>query len=38
VVGAYVPDGEPELLTHPAIMEASGVVAGFKLVMARIWE
>ena len=38
VVAVYRPDHHPELLNQPTILEGSGVVAGFKLAMARIWE
>ncbi len=38
VVAVYRPGDQPKLLNQPAILEGSGVVAGFKLAMARIWE
>jgi Uma2 family endonuclease len=38
VVAVYRPGDQPELLNQPEIVEGSGVVAGFKLAMARIWE
>ena len=38
VVAVYRPDDQPKLLNQPAILEGSGVVAGFKLAMARIWD
>jgi Uma2 family endonuclease len=38
VVAVYRPDGQPELFNQPAIVEGSGVVAGFNLAMERIWE
>jgi Uma2 family endonuclease len=38
VVAVYRPADQPELLNQPTIVEGSGVVAGFKLAMERIWE
>jgi Uma2 family endonuclease len=38
IVAVYRPDGQPELHNQPAILGGSGVVAGFRLAMARIWE
>jgi Uma2 family endonuclease len=38
VVAVYRSGGQPKLLNQPAILEGSGVVAGFKLALARIWE
>jgi hypothetical protein len=28
----------PEILTHPTSVQGDGVMAGFELVMARIWH
>jgi Uma2 family endonuclease len=38
VVAVYRQDGQPEVHNQPAILEGRGVIAGFKLAMARIWE
>ncbi len=38
VVVVYGPDGQSEIHEQPAIVEGSGIVAGFRLTMARIWE
>ena len=37
-VSIYRPDDEPEVLIHPSSVQGDGIVAGFELVMARIWE
>ncbi len=38
-VYVYRPGGDsPEVLHHPASVQGSGVVAGFELVMARVWD
>jgi Uma2 family endonuclease len=38
VAAIYRPDHQPELHHQPAVVEGSGVVAGFNLPMGRIWE
>lgn len=38
VVAIYCSDDEPEVLHHPTSVQGNGVVAGFELVMTRIWE
>ena len=38
VVSIYRPDDEPEVLHHPTSVQGNGIVAGFELVMARIWD
>jgi Uma2 family endonuclease len=38
VVAIYRPGDQPEVLHHPTSVQGSGVVAGFELVMTRIWE
>ncbi len=38
VVSIYRPDDELDVLHHPTSVQGSGVMAGFELVMARIWE
>jgi Uma2 family endonuclease len=38
VVSIYRPDDEPEVLHHPTSVQGNGVVAGFELVMTRIWD
>jgi Uma2 family endonuclease len=37
-VSIYRPGECPEILTHPTSVQGDGVVAGFELVMARIWD
>jgi Uma2 family endonuclease len=37
VVGIYRPGDEPEVHQDPSSVQGSGPVAGFELVMARIW-
>jgi Uma2 family endonuclease len=37
-VTIYRPIQEPEHLSHPASVQGTGPIAGFDLVMARIWE
>jgi Uma2 family endonuclease len=37
-VSLYRPGEEPEILAHPTSVQGSGVMAGFELVMARVWE
>jgi Uma2 family endonuclease len=37
-VTIYRPGDEPEHLTHPTSVQGTGRIAGFELVMARIWE
>lgn len=32
------PGEQPEILSHPTSVQGNGVMAGFELVMARIWE
>jgi Uma2 family endonuclease len=34
----YRPDEEPEVLHDPSSIQGTGPIAGFELVMARIWE
>jgi len=36
-VHVYRPGDSPEVLHHPSSVQGSGVVAGFELVMGRIW-
>ncbi len=38
LVAIYRPGDQPEVLHHPTSVQGSGVIAGFELVMARIWE
>jgi Uma2 family endonuclease len=38
VVAVYRPGEEPEVHHHPSSVQGSGVLAGFELVMVRIWE
>jgi Uma2 family endonuclease len=38
VVAVYRPGDRPAVHRHPASVQGNGVVAGFELVMARIWE
>ena len=37
-VTIYRPGGEPEHHAHPTSVQGTGPIAGFELVMARIWE
>jgi Uma2 family endonuclease len=37
-VTIYRPGEEPEHLVQPTLVQGSGPIAGFELVMARIWE
>lgn len=37
-VSIYRPDDQPEVLVHPSSVQGDGIVAGFELVMARIWD
>ena len=37
-ISIYRPGEEPEVLTHPTSVQGNGVMAGFELVMARVWE
>jgi Uma2 family endonuclease len=37
-VTIYRPGAEPEHLDHPTSVQGTGPIAGFELVMARIWE
>lgn len=37
-VSVYRPGGEVEVHHQPTSVQGSGVMAGFELVMARIWE
>jgi Uma2 family endonuclease len=34
----YRPGDEPEHLAQPTSVQGTGPIAGFELVMARIWE
>jgi Uma2 family endonuclease len=36
-ISIYCPGEQPEILTHPSSVQGRGVMAGFELVMARIW-
>ena len=38
VVSIYRPGDGPEVQRHPSAVEGDGVMAGFELVMARIWD
>jgi Uma2 family endonuclease len=38
VVAVYRPGDQPEVHHHPTSVQGSGPVAGFELVMDRIWE
>jgi Uma2 family endonuclease len=38
VVAAYRPGEAAELLVDPSSVQGSGPVAGFELVMGRIWQ
>jgi Uma2 family endonuclease len=37
-VTIYRPGDEPEHLTHPSSVQGTGPIAGFELVMARVWD
>lgn len=37
-VTVYRPDDSPEVHHEPSSVQGSGVMAGFELVMARVWE
>jgi Uma2 family endonuclease len=36
-VAIYSATRAPEVLDHPAVVEGTGPVAGFRLPMARVW-
>ena len=36
-VTIYRPGDQPELLTQPTSVQGTGPIAGFELVLARIW-
>jgi Uma2 family endonuclease len=38
VVAIYRPGDSPEVLHEPSSVQGSGPVAGFELVMARVWQ
>jgi Uma2 family endonuclease len=38
VVAVYRPNDQPEVHYHPTSVQGKGVVAGFELVMTRIWD
>jgi Uma2 family endonuclease len=38
LVAVYRPGGLPELHHHPTSVQGNGVIAGFELAMARIWN
>jgi Uma2 family endonuclease len=38
VVAIYRPGESPEVLHEPSLVQGSGPVAGFELVMARVWN
>jgi Uma2 family endonuclease len=38
VVAVYRPNDQPEVHHHPTSVQGKGVVAGFELVMTRIWD
>jgi Uma2 family endonuclease len=38
IVVVYCPEKQPEVHHHPAAVHGSGVVAGFDLTLARIWD
>ena len=38
IVAVYRPGDQPEVYRHPTLVQGSGIIAGFKLVLARIWE
>jgi hypothetical protein len=37
-VTIYRPGADPEHHDHPTSVQGTGPIAGFELVMARIWE
>jgi hypothetical protein len=37
-VTLYPPGDQPEHLAHPTSVQGTGPIAGFELVMSRIWE
>jgi Uma2 family endonuclease len=37
-VSIYRPNEQPETLTHPTSIQGHGIMAGFELVMDRIWK
>ena len=37
-VSIFRPGEQPEILTHPTSVQGSGVMAGFELVMERVWH
>ena len=37
-VTIYRPGDEPAVLTHPTSVQGTGPIAGFELVMSRIWD
>jgi Uma2 family endonuclease len=37
-VSIYRPGEQPETLSHPTSVQGSGVMAGFELVMVRVWD
>jgi len=37
-VTIYRPGDEPEHLVHPTFVQGTGPIAGFELVMSKIWE
>jgi Uma2 family endonuclease len=37
-VSIYRPGEQPEILTHPTSVQGHGPIAGFELVMQRIWD
>ena len=37
-VTIYRPGDEPEHLAHPTSVQGTGPIAGFELVMSRIWD
>jgi Uma2 family endonuclease len=38
LVAIYRSGDQPEILHHPTSVQGSGVIAGFELLMTRIWE
>ena len=37
-VHIYRPGQSPEVHSHPTSVQGSGIIAGFELVMERIWQ
>jgi Uma2 family endonuclease len=37
-VTIYRPGGQPEHLAHPTSVQGTGPIAGFELVMDRVWN